>query len=118
MATHWNNPVVRHVSTGTVFAKTGSWSLACANGSTNKANRQWVTIQGRGRDTIRIAVKYVNKNSDGTFTAPTTAAHDALIYPSNTIISEPISADVGVYVRAVQSGGTSGGVKCIVAEYQ
>jgi len=116
MAGFYGNPVARHVSTGTVFCPTGSWKAICA-GTTNKKGRQWIKIQPKGRNTIRLAIRYVNKNVDGTFTAPTTAAHIDFIYPSTSIISEPISDDVMVYGRAVQNGGSSGGLKVIIGEF-
>ena len=64
-----------------------------------------------------MAIKYANRNIDGTFTAPTTTAHDAIIYPTTSIIEEPIGDSVRIYARGVQNGGTSGGFKVVVTEY-
>lgn len=116
MAGYFGNPVSRHVSTAAVFCPTGSWVQLAAE-SNPKANRQWVKIQPKGRDTIRLAIRYVNKNADGTFTTPTSAAHTDFIYPSTHIIEEPIGDDVAIFGRAVQNGGSSGGLKVIVAEF-
>lgn len=116
MAGFFGNPVARHVSTAAVFCPTGSW-VALRADSANKPNRQWIKIQPKGRDTIGLAIRYVNKNSDGTFTTPTSNAHPDFIYPSTVIIEEPISEDVTVFGRAAQRGGSSGGLKVIVAEF-
>ena len=116
MANFYGNPVARNVSQGHVFAPAGSWVAARA-GSTNQKGRQWVKIQPQGRDTIRLAIRYVNKNADGTFTTPTSAAHGDFKIPTTAVIEEPLSEDVTIFLRAVQNGGSSGGIKCIVAEY-
>ena len=116
MAGFYGNPTARSVTTGAVFCPTGSWAALRA-GSSNASNRQWIKIQGKGRDTIRLALRYVNINSDGTFTTPTSSAHPDFIYPSNVVLEEPISADVTVFGRAVQNGGSSGGLKVIIAEF-
>ena len=80
--------------------------------------RQWIKIQPRGTDNIRMAIKYANRNADGTFTTPTDTAHDAIVYPSTIILEEPISDDVRIYARAVQNGGSRGGFKVVCAEYK
>ena len=116
MAGLYGNSVASNVQSGAVFAPTGSW-VALRAGSANVNNRQCIKIQPRGRNTIRLAVRYVNINADRTFTAPTSAAHPDFIYPSTAVISEPIGSDVTVFGRAVQNGGSSGGLKVIVAEF-
>lgn len=110
------NPVAKTVRQGAVFCPTGSW-VALVSGSSILENRQWVRIAPRGRDTIGLALKYVAKNADGTFTTPTSTAHDATIVPTTSISTEPISDSVQVFGRAVQRGGSSGGIKVIVTEY-
>ena len=117
MAGYFGNAVARHVASGAIFVPNGSWTAARATSSANQANRQWIKIQPQARDTIRIAVRYVNRNADGTFTAPTSAAHGDFKIPATSTLVEPISEDVTIYLRAVQNGGSSGGVKCIVAEF-
>lgn len=117
MAGFNGNAVARSVTQGQIFIQTGSWVAARA-GDTNYAGRQWIKIQPQARDTIRVAIRYVNRNEDGTFTTPTTAAHGDFKIPATATIVEPISDDVTIFLRAVQSGGSSGGVKCIVAEFK
>lgn len=119
MAGFLGNPVARNVRMGAVACLTGSWAAVHSGGASGSElqNRQWIKFQPRGRDTIRMAVKYVNRNADGTFTTPTDSAHGAFVYPSMVVLEEPISDDVRVFIRAVQNGGTSGGMKVIVAEY-
>lgn len=116
MAGFFGNPISRHVSTGAVFCPTGSWTALRA-GTSNKENRQWIKVQPRGRDTIGLAIRYVNKNANGTFTTPTDSAHPDFIIPTTSILSEPIGDDVTLFGRAVQRGGSSGGVKVIVGEF-
>lgn len=116
MAGYFGNAVARSVSTGQIFVQNGAWTAARA-GTSNVANRQWIKIQPQARDTIRLAVRYVNRNADGTFTTPTTAAHSDFKIPATSTLVEPISSDVTIFLRAVQNGGSSGGIKCIVAEY-
>lgn len=121
MAMRFGNPVASNVRMGAVRCLTGSWT-AVHTGGTGGTNvelpgRQWIKFQGRGSDTIRMAVAYVNRAADGTFTTPTYTAHHAIVYPSMSVIEEPISDDVRIFVRAVQNGGTSGGMKVVVVEY-
>ena len=117
MAGYFGNAVARHVATGEIHIPTGSWVAARASSSANQANRQWNKVHPQARDTIRVAIRSVNRNVDGPFTAPTSAAHPDFKIPATATLVEPISEDVTVYLRAVQSGGSSGGVKCIVAEF-
>lgn len=116
MAANFGNPTSNYVATAAVFAKNGSWTAA-RTGTTNLKGRQWIKIQPQARDTIRLAVRYVNKNLDGTFTTPTSAAHGDFKIPATATLVEPIGPDVTIFLRAVQNGGSSGGIKCIIAEY-
>ena len=116
MAGFFGNPVARHVTHNSVFALNGAWVAARA-GSANKENRQWVMIQPQARETIRLAIRFVNKNADGTFTTPTSAAHGDFKVPATGLYEFPVSDDVTIFLRAVQNGGSSGGIKCIVAEF-
>ena len=119
MAGFFGNACARNVRMGAIACLTGSWAAVHTGGSggSELPNRQWIKFQGRGRDTIRMAVAYVNRNADRTFTTPTYTAHYAIVYPSMSVIEEPISDDVRVFVRAVQNGGSSGGMKVVVVEY-
>ena len=120
MSGFFGNPVARYVRQGIARVNVSTWSplhSGLVAGQNELENRQWVKIQGRGQDNIRLAIKYVNKNADGTFTVPTSTAHDAIVYPSMVVIEEPISDSVRIYARAVQNGGSAGGFKVIVAEY-
>jgi len=120
MAGFFGNPVARNVRQGICRINVSTWSpihSGLTQGLPELPGRQWIKFQGRGSDTIRLAIKYVNVNADGTFTTPTTTAHDAIVYPSMVVIEEPISDSVRVYGRAVQNGGSSGGFKVVCAEY-
>lgn len=116
MAGFYGNPVARYVRQGIAKVNNVNWTPLFA-GTAELENRQWVKIQPRGRDTIRMAIKYVVRNADGTFTAPTDSAHTAIIYPTTSIIEEPIGDSVRIYARGVQNGGSSGGFKVVIAEY-
>ena len=120
MAGFNGNAVARYVRQGIARVNVSTWSpihSGLVQGLNELPNRQWVKIQPRGSNTIRIAIKYANRNPDGTFTVPTSTAHDAIVYPTTSIIEEPISDDVRIFARAVQNGGSAGGFKCVVAEY-
>lgn len=115
MSGFMGNPVARYVAQGKIKALTGSWAAARV-GSSNLIGRQWLDIQVRG--TTALALTYVNKNADGSFTTPTNSAHNCKIIPRNTIWSEPLSDDVTLYVRAVNKvGTTAGGCIVVVTEY-
>ena len=121
MAGFNGNPVARFVRQGIARINVSTWSplhSGLVQGLNELPNRQWVKIQFRGGDTSRVAIKYANRNADGTFTVPTSTAHDAIVYPSNAIIEEPISDDVRIFGRVVVNGGSIGGLKAVVAEYQ
>ncbi len=120
MAGFFGNPVARVVRQGICKVNVSTWSpihSGLTSGLNELPNRQWIKFQGRGQDNIRLAIKYVNKNADGTFTVPTSTAHDAIVYPSMAVLEEPISDSVRVYARAVQNGGSAGGFKVVCAEY-
>lgn len=121
MAGFNGNSVARYVRQGIARVNVSTWSplhSGLVQGQNELQNRQWVKLQPRGADTLRLAIKYANRNADGTFTVPTATAHDAIVYPTTGIvIEEPISDDVRIYARAVQNGGSRGGLKVIVAEY-
>ena len=117
MASNFGNPTANQVASASVFCPVGSWAALRA-GTANIASRQWIMIQPQARATIRLALRFVNKNSDGTFTAPTSAAHPDFKIPSDgPLFQLPLGADVTLYGRAVQNGGTSGGIKVIVSEF-
>jgi len=120
MAGFFGNPVARNVRQGICKVNVSTWSpihSGLTQGLNELPNRQWIKFQGRGQDNIRLAIKYVNVNPDGTFTVPTSTAHDAIVYPSMAVLEEPISDSVRVYARAVQNGGSAGGFKVVCAEY-
>lgn len=120
MAGFFGTPVARHVRQGICKVNVSTWSpihSGLTQGLNELSGRLWIKFQGRGQDNIRMAIKYVNRNADGTFTVPTSTAHDAIVYPSMAVIEEPISDDVRIYARAVQNGGSAGGFKVVAAEY-
>ena len=120
MAGFFGNPVARTVRQGICKINVSTWSpihSGLTQGLSELEGRQWIKFQGRGQDNIRLAIKYVSRNADGTFTTPTSTAHDAIVYPSMAVLEEPIGDNVRVFGRAVQNGGSSGGFKVVCAEY-
>jgi len=116
MAISHGSFVARTVSQGSRFCPTGSWAQLSI-GSAPLTGRNHIRIAPRGRDTIRLALKYVAIGADGTYTTPTTNAADATVLSSEGIYVEPIGDNIAVFGRAVQNGGSSGGLKVIVTEY-
>lgn len=116
MAANYGNATANGVVQGTVFANVSTWTPVRV-GTANLRGRQWVKIQAQGRDTIRLAILYVGKNTDGTFPTPTAKAYGAFKIPGTALFVEPIGPDITIFVRAVQNGGSSGGIKCVVAEF-
>ena len=121
MAGYFGNAVARSVRQGIARVNVSTWSpihSGLTQGLNELENRQWIKFQPRGNDQIRMAIKYVNRNQDGSFTVPTSTAHDAIVYPTTGIVmEEPISDSVRIYARAVQNGGSAGGFKVVAAEY-
>lgn len=121
MAISHGSFVARTVSQVSRFCPVGSWVQLCADGVAPLTGRNHIRIAPRGRDTIRLALKYVARavSSDGTvsYTTPTSTASDATVVSSEGIYVEPIGDNVAVFGRAVQNGGSSGGLKVIVTEY-
>src|SRR3989338_4280802 len=112
MALQFGTSVANTVRQAPVFCPTGSWSqlVGVSGASAPLKGRQWIRLAPRGRDTIALALKYVVKNVNGSFTTPTTSAHDATVIPTTAIHIEPIGDQVAVFGRAVQKGGSSGGI--------
>lgn len=119
MSMSFGNIVARNVRQAKVFCPTGSWVqlVGVAGASAPLTGRAWIRIAPRGRDTIALALKYVLVDSTGAYTTPTSTAHDATVIASTSIHVEPIGDSVAVFGRAVQRGGSSGGISVVVTEY-
>lgn len=117
MAISHGSFVARTVSQASRFCPVGSWVQLSASGTAPLAGRNHIRIAPRGRDTIRLALKYVAIGADGTYTTPTATASDATVLSSEGIYVEPVGDNIAVFGRAVQNGGSSGGLKVIVTEY-
>lgn len=65
-----------------------------------------------------LALQYVKKNMDGTFTTPTSASvKTSTVYPGNTTVVEPIGDAIQVFGRLVKKKGfTFDSIRVIVTE--
>ena len=112
----YGNNIAKYVRNNIAKVGPGGWTRLVSAGSVPLPNRQWIKVQAKGRNSLAIA--YTNKNSDGTFTAPTTSAHPWPHYPANTVLTEPVSADVMLWGRCQPKAGASdGGLRVSVTEF-
>lgn len=67
-----------------------------------------------------MALQYVSKNLDGTFTTPTASSliKVSTVYPGNTTVVEPIGDAIQVFGRLVKKKGfTFGSIRVVVSEF-
>lgn len=126
MAGAYNDNVARKVIQGDVAVVATAWVPLTASGSggvttgtTPLANRRHVRFQIKANPGGALAVQYVEKNSSGTFTTPTTASvKTSTVFPGNTMIVEPIGDSVQIFGRLVKKKGfTFNSIRVIVTEY-
>lgn len=125
MAGFYGSFVARTVVQGDAFAPVGSWRqlsvLRDGNGNVITGplpNRSMIRLAPRGNNFIRLALRYVARNADGTFTTPTGPAYGATIVPVNGLYVEPLGDNIAVYGRAkAEASNSAGGIKVVVTEY-
>lgn len=116
MSGFYGNNIAKLSKIGVAKVGPGSWTKLIAEGTDSLPGRQWVQIQVKGRNAL--AVTYVNKSSNGTFTTPTQSAHVSIVYPANSIFVTPIGDSIMMYGRSLtKAGSTDGGLRVIVAEF-
>lgn len=109
----YGNNVAKYHTSALVKVNEAGWAHLGA-ASTPLAGRNWIKFQLRSPGAL--AITYVNRNADGTFTAPTDSAHRSFITPTAVINIEPIGDTVAVYGRFVSKISTAGGGTVYVTE--
>ena len=123
-----NDSVARTVIQGDVAVPDTAWVPLTASGSsgvtagtTPLKGRRHIRYQVKAAAGGALALQYVQKNADGTFTTPTASGltHIATIYPGNTIVVEPIGDSVQVFGRLTKKKGftTTSVIRVIVTEF-
>lgn len=111
--------IAKYVTQGSTRVPATAWTLLSANGSTNLAGRRHIRVFIRGNTGDALALEYVNKNADGTFTTPTTSVKLVTVRPGNSYWVEPLGDGVALYGRLVKKVGvTDNYVLVIVTEYK
>lgn len=125
MAGSFNDNVARVVKQGDVAVVATAWVPLTATG-TGGVTTGTTPLQGRRHIRYNIksnpggalALQYVAKNLDGTFTTPTGASvKTSTVYPGNTTVVEPIGDSIQVFGRLVKKKAfTFGSIRVIVTE--
>jgi len=103
-------------SSGRTWCSTADWRAIQA-GSSPLTGRKWVEFQVKGA--TALAIQYVNKNTDGTFTTPTDNVNRHIIVPANSVLVKAVGDGVTIYGRAVAKAGSSTtGVAVPVIEFK
>jgi len=117
MAMFYGNNVTNYAVQGRINVLNSAWK-ALQVGSSPHSGRFAIRLSSKGLPVQALALTYVNRNADGTFTAPTTAAKDCTIYPGGRTWIEPLSDKVTLYGKLINKGGSSlGSVEIIVTEF-
>lgn len=128
MAGSYNDTVAQTVKQGQVAVVATAWRPLVANTTVTNGNTTGLTpIKGRRhvryqlksalRDTVALA--YVTKNADGTFTTPTDSVKNCTLIAGNTTLVEPIGDAVCVFGKLVKkAGSTTTSIRVIVTEYR
>lgn len=126
MAQSFGDPVARVVKQGDVTVPATAWVPLTATGSggvttgtTPLEARRQIRYNIKANPGGALALQYVVKNMDGTFTTPTTAGlvKVSTVYPGNTTVVEPIGDAVQVFGRLVKKKGfTFNSIRVIVTE--
>jgi len=109
--------VARTVSQSAVYVQKTAYT-ALQVGSTPLAGRRHIRIQVKGVVGQALAIAYVAKASDGTYTTPTTDVRLVTVYPGGSIWVEPLGDNVAIYGKMLPKVGvTASSVRVIVTEY-
>ena len=111
------NVVGKSASSGSIWCSNADWRQLVSSGTTPYKGRQWMKIQAKGQ--TALALKFVNRNADGTFTAPVGGVNADIIIPANTVEVFNLGDTVSVYGRAVaKAGATATGCRVPVIEFK
>ena len=123
-----NDSVARTVLQGDVALPSGSWVPLTASGTsgvtantTPLKGRRHIRYQVKAAPGGALALQYVAKNQDGTFTTPTTSGliRISTVYPGNSIVVEPIGDAIQIFGRLSKKKGftTPDTIRVIVTEF-
>ena len=119
MASGFGDFTAKYVRQGVVQCDTTSWTALVTSGTTPLEGRRHIRIFPKSKQGHAIALAYVTKNADGTFTTATDSVGDCTIYAGNTKIIEPISDVIQVFGRMVNKAGTTDtSARVIITEYR
>lgn len=125
MAGTYNEGVAREAKQGDVSIVATAWRPLTASGTggittgtTPLSARRHIRYNIKSNPGGALAVEYVARNQDGTFTTPTTSVKLATVFPGNTTVVEPIGDSIQVYGRLVaKKGFTFSSIRVIVTEF-
>jgi len=118
MAGSFNDNVARVVRQGDVAIVATAWTPLVVSTSPLPGRRH-IRYNIKSNPGGALALQYVAKNLDGTFTNPTTAAVQlSTIYPGNTTVVEPIGDAIQVFGRLVKKKAfANSSIRVIVSEF-
>lgn len=120
MAGSYNDSVARTARQGDCNIVATAWVALTGTGTSGTPldGRRHIRYNIKSNPGAAMAVEYVAKNLDGTFTTPTTSVKLCTIYPGNTTVVEPIGDAIQVFGRLVKKKGvTFSSARVIVAEF-
>lgn len=127
MAGLFGDSVAKNVLQGDVAVVATAWVPLTASGTggvttgtSPMAARRHIRYQIKANPGGALAVAYVSKNLDGTFTTPGagTSVKTSTIFPGNTTIVEPIADSIQVFGKLVKKKGfTNSSIRVVVTEF-
>lgn len=121
MAGSFNDNVARVVNQGDVAVTASAWVPLTANGvlASPLQGRRHIRYNIKSNPGGALALQYVAKNLNGTFTNPTAASvKTSTVYPGNTTVVEPIGDAIQVFGKLVKKKGFSfDSIRVIVTEF-
>jgi len=127
MAGSFNDNVARTVLQGDVAVVATAWVPLTASGSggvttntTPLEARRHIRYNIKSNPGGALAVTYVARNLDGTYTTPgaSTSVKTATVFPGNTTVVEPIGDAIQVFGKLVKKKGFSfSSIRVVVTEF-
>lgn len=127
MASSYGDFVARRVIQGDVAVVATTWVPLTASGAggvtagtTPLEARRHIRYNIKANPGGALALMYVAKNADGTFTTPsaTTNIKTATVYPGNTTVVEPIGDSIQVFGRlSKKKAFTFSSIRVVVTEF-